>query len=232
MKKAFTMSEVLITLGIIGIVAAMTLPSLIGNYQKKQTVAQLKKFYSVMSQAINRAEIDYGDVKYWDFGKNNETIKFFNLYLRPYLNIMKTYEVGEFPSDITYYCISGGSCTSYGDVDGNPKFVLSDGTMIISTDFFVDATGKVPGINVLVDINGFKGPNRYGRDVFAFSIQHEKKFVPAGIGYTSALDETGEYDRDWIMNGNSRGCSRNKNGFWCAALIMMDGWEIKDDYPW
>lgn len=50
--RAFTMAEVLITLGIIGIVAAMTLPSLIGNYQKKQTAIQLKKFYSIMQQAI------------------------------------------------------------------------------------------------------------------------------------------------------------------------------------
>ena len=45
MKKAFTLAEVLITLGIIGIVAAMTLPTLIGKYQKKQTVTQLKKAY-------------------------------------------------------------------------------------------------------------------------------------------------------------------------------------------
>ena len=48
-KKAFTMAEVLITLGIIGIVAAMTLPSLVGNYQKKQTAMQLKK--SLLSYA-------------------------------------------------------------------------------------------------------------------------------------------------------------------------------------
>ena len=41
MKKGFTLAEVLITLGIIGVVAALTLPSLITNYRKKQTVAQL-----------------------------------------------------------------------------------------------------------------------------------------------------------------------------------------------
>lgn len=43
-KKAFTLAEVLITLGIIGVVAAMTLPTLVGEYQKKQTATQLKKF--------------------------------------------------------------------------------------------------------------------------------------------------------------------------------------------
>ena len=56
-KKAFTLAEVLITLGIIGVVAAMTLPTLVGEYQKKQTATQLKKFYSIMQQAITRAII-------------------------------------------------------------------------------------------------------------------------------------------------------------------------------
>ena len=52
MKKAFTLAEVLITLGIIGIVAAMTLPSLIANYQKKVTVNRLKQAYSMINQAL------------------------------------------------------------------------------------------------------------------------------------------------------------------------------------
>ena len=46
--KAFTLSEVLITLGIIGIIAAMTLPSLVGRYQEKVTVTRLKKYYSIL----------------------------------------------------------------------------------------------------------------------------------------------------------------------------------------
>ena len=58
MKNGFTLAEVLITLGIIGIVAAMTLPALVGKYQKKVTVTRLKKFYSTMQQAIQLAEKD------------------------------------------------------------------------------------------------------------------------------------------------------------------------------
>lgn len=67
MNKGFTMAEVLITLGIIGIVAAMTLPSLVGKYQKVQTVNQLKKAYSVLAQAIELSEVQNEHVKYWDF---------------------------------------------------------------------------------------------------------------------------------------------------------------------
>ena len=47
-KKAFTLAEVLITLGIIGVVVAMTMPTLINNYQKKLAVTRLKHFSSMM----------------------------------------------------------------------------------------------------------------------------------------------------------------------------------------
>ena len=52
-KQAFTLAEILITLGIIGLVAALTLPSVIANYQKKQTVVKLKKVYTTLSQAVD-----------------------------------------------------------------------------------------------------------------------------------------------------------------------------------
>ena len=58
--RAFTLAEVLITLGIIGVVAAMTLPSLMNKIQKRDTAARLKKFYSAMNQAINRSTVDNG----------------------------------------------------------------------------------------------------------------------------------------------------------------------------
>lgn len=59
-KKAFTLSEVLITLGIIGIVASMTIPNLIANYQKTQYISQLKKFYSSFNSALKNMSVDNG----------------------------------------------------------------------------------------------------------------------------------------------------------------------------
>lgn len=52
MKKGFTMSEVLITLGVLGVVIAMTLPTVINNAKERETVTKVKKFYSTMSQAL------------------------------------------------------------------------------------------------------------------------------------------------------------------------------------
>ena len=240
-KNAFTLAEVLITLGIIGVVAAMTLPALIGNYQKKQTATQLKKFYSVMQQAITRAEVDHGPVKGWDFriGGNEHTEMFTDKYIKPYIKIIKEYLPEDFPEDIHYTCLKGGNCDHYGQAkENNPKLVFADGTMIIAADL-VDSlpdpdTGTVhQAMNIIIDLNGFKRPNQYGRDVFAFSIQPEKRFVPAGVGYTSAVEGSTGFDRDWFLNGgNGRGCNKTQSGFYCAALIMIDGWEITDDYPW
>ena len=64
-KAAFTLAEVLITLGIIGIVAAMTMPALIQRNINHTAEARLKKFYSVFNQAIQLAEAEYGDRTFW-----------------------------------------------------------------------------------------------------------------------------------------------------------------------
>src|SRR5574344_1226697 len=61
-KCAFTLAEVLITLGIIGVVAALTIPTLINSYQEKATITALKKFYSVASQACLLAKVENGEI--------------------------------------------------------------------------------------------------------------------------------------------------------------------------
>lgn len=72
-RPAFTLAEVLTTLGIIGIVAAMTLPNIITNYQKKVTVERLKKIYSVMQNAYLRSQNDNGPAEYWDYPQKTTT---------------------------------------------------------------------------------------------------------------------------------------------------------------
>lgn len=83
MKRAFTLAEVLITLGIIGVVAAITLPSVIANYQKEETVAKLKKTYSVVNQAILQSIVENDDYSNWekpyDTNTNNAFIGYHTL---------------------------------------------------------------------------------------------------------------------------------------------------------
>ncbi len=61
-KQAFTLAEVLITLGIVGVIAAMTLPALINQTQGKELETGLKKAYSILQAAYNQMTYDEGQI--------------------------------------------------------------------------------------------------------------------------------------------------------------------------
>ncbi len=142
-KTAFTLAEVLITLGIIGVVAAMTLPAVVQHYKKVETIGRLKKFYSTMSQAIVRSELDNGPIDDWGLQGANGNLdleQFFMTYLAPYI---KFTESG--------YCHTSNDYCVYMP-DGSSFYFYKGSCM----DFFYDT-------------NGFKKkPNKHGRDWFRF----------------------------------------------------------------
>lgn len=227
-KKAFTLSEVLITLGIIGMVAALTMPAVIANYQKQETVSRLQKVYSVLSQAVKRAELSEGEIKYWNFSLLPEN--FYKTYIRPYITVSQEFINSDPPFDISYKCLNGRICNTYGSYSNKsvPKIILNDGSMII-----FDFLGNNYEV-ILTDINGYKKPNTWGKDMFAFSIQAEGGLRPYGLGAAIPGGSFGDkMDRETIINSsNARACKKGKDGVWCAVLIMIDGWQINKDYPW
>ena len=131
MKKAFTMAEVLITLGIIAVVAAMTLPALIQKYNIQVTEVRLKKFYSIFNQAILQSTLKNGPYEGWNYWNNDITQedgttihrqeanhKSFNLYIAPFLKVYSTkklkYTAGTYAGDEYYmYYLSDGSAFRY-----------------------------------------------------------------------------------------------------------------------
>src|SRR5574344_1882726 len=88
-KAAFTLAEVLITLGIIGVVAALTIPTLVNNYQEKASVTKLKKLYSIVSQAVKLAEVDNGPIEDWGFTSpyGPEDAEILSKNLSPYFKV-------------------------------------------------------------------------------------------------------------------------------------------------
>ena len=228
-RAAFTLGEVLITLGIIGVVAAMTMPSLITNYQKKQTVTQLKKVYSELSQAAEMAKLEYGDMSLWDYSLSGSD--FFNKYLASYIKISKI-KVGNLSKQgIVYYNTSGAIETSfttfYDDAD---VITLPSGAQIFIANARRVSVQDRSGF--LVDLNGFKRPNKLGRDLFVFSVA-KNGVLPFSNDDREILDIV--RSRDEFRDGPSADnyqCNRQGRGMWCAALIMADGWQIRDDYPW
>ena len=103
-SAAFTLAEVLITLGIIGVVAALTLSMIIPNLEAKKTEAKLKKFYTVIAQATRQSEADNGDWSNWG---NPKTPKdFYDLYYKNYLNVVSE----NYYNSRLYLVLSDGSC--------------------------------------------------------------------------------------------------------------------------
>ena len=225
-KAAFTLAEVLITLGIIGVVAAMTLPVIVGEYQKQVTVVHLKKFYTTINQALRRSEVDNGEYKYWQIGDDIGASAYFDKYWKPYLRgvtICKTYLECNYTSNQPFSDING---TKAGAVliseTSRTTIKLPDGTVVInftSMGGTADEEGNLVDDHIssalYVDINGGKGPNRFGKDVFVY-IRNESGIINP---YLINLKDI------------STRCNR-QTGDGCAAKIMKDGWRIADDYPW
>lgn len=224
-RKAFTLAEVLITLGIIGVVSALVLNPLVVNYQKKSTVVSLKKVYTELAQAVQLAKLEYGDMEQWDYSLTGS--QFFNKYLFPFVTInskiISTYNM--------IYRLSGELENNYVPLNYMAIYTLTTGAQVILGEGSSSDTSKRE--IVVVDINGLKNPNKLGRDVFVFEI-NPKGLVP------SYYDDSEDYkinmkSREVLMNGPSiyaYQCNKRARGMWCAALIMQDGWQIKDDYPW
>ena len=238
MKKAFTLAEVLITLGIIGIVAAMTMPMLIGKYKKQVTVTQLKKAYTVLSQMVLQAQEDNGPVYFSTSEQVDSAVaeNFFKLYWLPYFNSPTVAQEGTKPyGEIQPWTNLSGTkketsiITQYSA--GRLFFTTNDGTsyFVFMMEWYVEydedgnQVSQTPMYGtkqtVYVDLNGINPPNIMGRDVFVFIVFFDNNIVrPAG--YDKTTDQ---------INAN---CSHTGSGAYCAAKIMNDGWEIKADYPW
>ena len=215
-KGGFTLSEVLITLGIIGVVAAITMPTLIKNYKKHVTETRLKQTYSILSQAFYMAQAKYGEFKEWDRA-NGKT--FFDTYWRPYLKVArecKEHGCGYVASSPRIFKRPNGSTYGTG-FEYHPKtrygVVLSNGTFI----WFITRTRNSTPEDaqaIYVDINYTQGSNTLGKDVFEFEYTAEG-IKPYGYG----ADESNQKNNCKTI------------GQFCSSLIMKNGWKIPNDYP-
>ena len=230
MKRfGFTLAEVLITLGIIGVVAALTLPALITKYQKHQTVSQLKRVYSQLSNAVVSSEVVNDNCRQWDLTLSAQD--FFIKYFKDYLPIIKECKAGtkDRCTSIAARLPLKNSSDQTGLMQNISKFysvVLNNGTII-----FMDSHENQGKIYLFsIDLNGDKGPNRNGRDVFHFAFTKDglQGYSHYGFNHKHRYNMTGAYGS---CNVNSC-CSFARAGGGCSTMIMYDNWQIKDDYPW
>lgn len=235
-KFGFTLAEVLITLGIIGVVAALTLPTLIQNYQKQATATSVKKAYNELNQIIDRAKADYGDPSGWDYYGEDELDKWVQTYIEPYVKVV---EAGQ--------CGNSGKCLGINPIyhlyhnRGTNSGYKTGGYLIKKTGdslafrFYRYGGSFSVDTRVYVYIRNPKYP-RSGRDVFYFAYSNDNKNYSFNtLAYDKNRDELLEPGH--IYAGECMNTEKFSAGNWmigdaCPTVIMKDGWKIAKDYPW
>ena len=243
-KRAFTMAEMMVVVVILGVIAALVLPGMIQDHQKQINLAKTAKWYNEISKMVAMKNLEEDDgiatktvnshgIAY--LTTLDEAFEFFKP-LRP-IKIDTSTEKKRW----TYHWLSGEVCDQRTCLynGGATVLQLPDGATINTSTYAGDIAYKA----FAIDPNGKKGPNIVGQDLFIFAITEENGVQPVGSPGAGTGEELfGEYDRD-VLTGKkapSRGgdssyaCSENaaKGGFWCSALLRMDGWTFKEDYPY
>lgn len=186
MNKAFSLAEVLVTLVIIGVIAAITITSIHTNINNSQKIAQLKKAQSTLSGLVIRSEVDNGPMSSWPVaGEIGDVRKdYWNIYFKPYFHDVKLCNNS---IDCGYkYDLSSSKWqnASWGVRTNSTRllFILSDNTVIFYPISTTNKNGDPSYVSVVfVDINGPREPNTYCKDVFPFERDYIKNsIVPSG----------------------------------------------------
>lgn len=219
MKKGFTLAEVLIVIGIIGMIANMTIPTLVQNVQEKTTVALLKKAYSTLSQAYTMTASENGTPDTWNLTLNDAGAATMMNMFKPYLRTNK--DCGPngdcFPNVSYNHFNNWGYWGNFNTTTAVYKVQLADGILlgsIITDPSCVSDYGSSQSLHNVcggfyVDVNGFKNPNVVGKDMF-FIYLTKSGMVPVGT----------QSETMWPFSG--RGCEdvSAATGWGCTAWII------------
>ena len=258
-SKGFTLAEVLITLGIIGVVAAMTLPTLIQNYQKGVALNRLKQTYSQIQNAVElvASENDGNPMNQWgcpqmDYTDPDTGITYWMPWTQAcFYMAMKKIAVKMYPrpDDVSHaFCYEGREYRPYTDINGDRNVRWQTNGNLLHTRAY---SAKLPngacvvwhpaigshdaGGSLIIDVDGSDaGFNSSGKDVFFFSYVTNGGAAPYGTHGRSIIPGRmgdGAKTRAQLKEKCSK-LQEGACGTECATLIINDSWQMKSDYPW
>lgn len=210
-RFGFTIAEILIVLGIIGFVAAMTIPAVVNSYTKyiyvtrlKTTKAKIISAFEIMMEAEGIDNIYRSKFVKSSFASSNEIKKYFKVVELPTISQAYKTLLGDYTSPPygTGLHLADGTYISF---NGNKYYYDYQGT----TDYYS---------TVFIDVNDKNPPNVWGRDTFAYFIKPNGDILP--WGYVQ------------LENGESSPCTPDTKpanyslDFYCAARIEKEGWKM------
>lgn len=239
MKKGFTLVEVVLTLSIIGVIAATTIPTMIHQTNKKATIEQLKKSAATLNQAVYNSTITNGEVNTWSWQTDDGIFNIMQAIITPRLNVgyMCSGSVG--PNSHCSYrvkTLTGGEEDIDKMFQAKTRVLLNDGSLVAFTDansFLNPGEEDKDDSDVdkptnsdcnwggnpktlcgvfMVDVNGNKKPNMVGKDVFYFGVYLSGAVLPYGA------NEGDEFIED--------NCTVGSSGTTCAAKISRGSWDV------
>jgi len=230
-NKAFTLAEVLITLAIIGVVAAITIPSIVANHQKRTLETQFAKVYRNIQHIMQLAQAEYGDFSNWEWKDsytNEEMDNFVKKYFIPYMNVLKFCPANNSINGCIndeYKFLNGSPVALNYDMEERPSVLLADGTSL-SFYFEPDAlTNNSRTMGIDFDINGQKKPNQIGYDFHTISLYPKTgEILPNGLilNYNALSQTYIKHSAESI----AKNCLSGSKSWGCTAKVVQDGFKI------
>ena len=234
MKKGFTLAEVLITLGIVGVVAVLTVPGVMKNYKHRLYTAQLQKVYAQIADGVQAMMSDQHVDNFYEStvantnscsnANNGVCEKGVGVLLNNYFKVSKR-NCGN--NDRVKRCIAGTGAGSY-------TLINSATAPAIETEYCIQNTngaticGKwnttTKMVNLIVDVNGAASPNMVGRDLFAIDIKSDGSLSDFG---SNSPNPTVIANRDVCDAGIDGNPKLNARAAGCLNTIINSGWKME-----
>ncbi len=220
------MAEVLITLGIVGVVAVVTMPNLINNLQRKELQVQLKKTYNELTQINQKFMLDFGMnmCEYeWAYAAS----------------IGSSFSGNGLPLQFSKYLVKGNECINRGNYYAMKVLTGENLTdmQLFDDGCYTDALGRtyyfeyanqfIPKCPMItVDVNGLKKPNRMGYDIFIFRPTKDGRVIGMGKDYKEH-DNIVFFGSVDYLNKEKKYCNYDvidtiRGGFGCTYYALAD----------
>ena len=238
-KKGFTLAEVLITLGIIGVVAAMTIPTLITNYNDRVLETQKLKTKSILGNAFKLMMANEGvtDLSLAPIASCGTDSDCYATELKKVLKVVSDIDPTSNDSKLEYSFSNGN-----GEVWSQDKlytFVLNDGTVVSVENTDGIANGN---ISLVVDLNGFKSPNIGAKDLCRYVLNQNisvQESCESMKNFTAKACDTGYYLEGSECKALPQGCATGEwrthidvPTFFCTSCLEgyhQDGFMCTED---